>query len=174
METTAGVGVIVRAGGIGADRAIDCVGVGAQHAHHGSGAKAAKEHAKEFEQERAGRAGAESQGHNRHPGDAPSQALRWGVEALAKAGTHAIIGVYPETVQAYPIGMAMNRNLTLRMGNCNHRKYIPMLVELVRSGGVDPTAILTQVEAMTDVIGAYVQFDARRPGWIKVELRPGA
>ena len=28
----------------------------------------------------------------------------------------------------------MNKNLTLKMGNCNHRKYIPQLVELVRTG----------------------------------------
>jgi threonine dehydrogenase-like Zn-dependent dehydrogenase len=70
--------------------------------------------------------------------------------------------------------MAMNRNLTLKMGNCNHRKYIPKLVELVRAGHVDPTEILTQVEPMTDVLEAYKQFDARKPGWIKVELRPRA
>jgi threonine dehydrogenase-like Zn-dependent dehydrogenase len=161
-------------GGIGADRAIDCVGVDAQHSHHGPGAKQAKQHADEFAQELEKVAPKQNpQGENWHPGDAPSQALRWGVEALAKAGTHAIIGVYPETVQTYPIGMAMNRNLTLKMGNCNHRKYIPKLVELVRAGHVDPTEILTQVEPMTDVLEAYKQFDARKPGWIKVELRPG-
>ena len=25
----------------------------------------------------------------------------------------------------------MNKNLTVRMGNCNHRKYIPDLIDLV-------------------------------------------
>src|SRR5579862_9480723 len=70
------------------------------------------------------------------PGDAPSQALRWAVEALAGAVTLSIIGVYPPTMDAFPIGMAMNKNLTINMGNCNHRKYIPHLVELVRIGAV--------------------------------------
>ena len=62
------------------------------------------------------------------------------MEALAKAGTLSIIGVYPPTVRRFPIGQAMNKNLTIKMGNCNHRKYIPRLIELVRAGAVDPSA----------------------------------
>ena len=68
----------------------------------------------------------------------------------------------------------MEKNLTIRMGNCNHRKYIPKLLELVRNGTVDPTEILTQVEPMSDVIEAYKSFDKRTPGWIKVMLDPAA
>jgi threonine dehydrogenase-like Zn-dependent dehydrogenase len=108
------------------------------------------------------------------PGDAPSQALRWAVEALAKAGTLSIIGVYPPTVESFPIGQAMNKNLTIRMGNCNHRKYIPHLIDLVRAGVVDPAALLTQDAELTGAIEAYEQFDARKPGWLKVELEPAA
>ncbi|HVT34927.1 MAG TPA: hypothetical protein VHE37_05065, partial [Nevskiaceae bacterium] len=66
----------------------------------------------------------------------------------------------------------MNKNLTLRMGNCHHRRYIPMLIELVRSGQIDPLQILTQVEPITDAIAAYQAFDQRKPGWIKVCLKP--
>ena len=40
----------------------------------------------------------------------------------------------------------MNKNLTLRMGNCNHRKCIPYLVALTRTGRIDPKRLLTQVE----------------------------
>jgi hypothetical protein len=58
------------------------------------------------------------------------------------------------------------------MGNCNHRKYIPHLVELVRTGVIDPRAILTKIEPLTGAIQAYEAFDKRRPGWIKVELTP--
>ena len=81
------------------------------------------------------------QGGNWVPGDAPFAALEWAVSALAKAGELAIIGVYPETAKRFPIGKAMMKNLTLRMGNCNHRKYAPKLIELVRAGAVDPTRI---------------------------------
>lgn len=85
-----------------------------------------------------------------------------------------VIGVYPKQAQLFPIGEAMNKNLTIQMGNCNHRKYIPVLLERVRSGMVDPSAILTQHKPLTSVIDAYKAFDRREPGWIKVELEPAA
>jgi hypothetical protein len=67
-----------------------------------------------------GRSRAERSGDQRangtwKPGEAPSQALRWAVEGLAKAGTLSIIGVYPPTMEVFPIGAATNKNLTLRM-----------------------------------------------------------
>ena len=96
------------------------------------------------------------------------------MQSVCKAGTIGIIGVYPQTARSFPIGQAMNRNLTINMGNCNHRKYIPRLVDLVRSGTVDPVTVLTQVAPMSDVISAYKQFDQRAPGWTKVELMPAA
>lgn len=75
-------------GGIGADCAIDAVGIDTEH----------------------------SAAHSDEQDD-PALAQRWAVEALAKAGTLAIIGVYPPGDMSFPIGEAMNRNLTIRMGN---------------------------------------------------------
>ncbi len=45
---------------------------------------------------------------------------------------------------------------------------------MVEGGSVDPTAVLSLIEPMSDVIAAYKEFDLRRPGWIKVELKPGS
>jgi threonine dehydrogenase-like Zn-dependent dehydrogenase len=160
-------------GGIGVDRAIDAVGVDSMHAHHGPAAKKAQAEKKEFQREVKEVAPKQNpKGDNWVPGDAPAQALLWAVEALAKAGTLSIIGVYPLTARTFPIGAAMNKNLTLKMGNCNHRKYVPQLLELVRAGTVDPTAILSHVEPMTNALDAYRKFDTRQPGWVKVELEP--
>ena len=159
-------------GGIGVDRAIDAVGVDAQHAHGGPAAPDKKE-AQEFEEQVETVAPKTNpDGDNWVPGDGPSQVLQWAVKGLCKAGTLSIIGVYPQTAEFFPIGMAMNKNLSLQMGNCNHRKYIPDLVEMVRTGVIDPTKILTQTEPMTDSIAAYKAFDTRQAGWIKVELEP--
>ncbi len=160
-------------GGIGVDRAIDAVGVDAQHAHKGPAAKTAQQQSSEFKQEVQQIAPEQNvRDGNWIPGDAPSQALSWAVEALAKAGTLSIIGVYPPTARVFPIGKAMNKNLTVNMGNCNHRKYIPDLVELVRTGAIVPSKILSQVEDLTNAIEAYEAFDKREPGWLKVELLP--
>jgi threonine dehydrogenase-like Zn-dependent dehydrogenase len=77
-------------------------------------------------------------------------------------------------MRSFPIGKAMNKNLTIKMGNCNHRKYIPELLDMVRSGVVDPLQVLTEREPLTAAIEAYKAFDKRQPGWIKVELKPAA
>lgn len=163
-------------GGIGVDRALDCVGVDANRPHHGPASAKGVLKSPRFRMERAKtslfRQG-ESDG-NWHRGDAPSQVLDWAVQALAKAGTLSVVGVYSEMVNTFPIGSAMNKNISIKMGNCHHRKYIPKLLELVRNGSVDPTEILTQVEPMTDVIEAYKYFDRRTPGWVKVMLEPQA
>lgn len=159
--------------GIGVDRAIDAVGVDAVHPERGPGARKAKAQKKQFAQEVDEVAPEKNpDGALWVPGDAPSQVLQWAVEALAKAGTLAIIGVYPQSATHFPIGAAMNKNLSLRMGNCNHRKYLGQILELVRTGVVDPTQVLTQREPITAALEAYRAFDTRQPGWIKVELEP--
>ena len=154
-------------------RAIDAVGVDAYGPEDGPTYAESREMKGVFKEE--GKEGTDpSWGGNWKPGDAPSQVLQWAVTALAKAGTLSIIGVYPETMTRFPIGMAMMKNLTVQMGNCPHRHYLPQFVDYVRSGRVDPTRILTQKEPLTDVIDAYKQFDNRKPGWVKVELKPVA
>lgn len=161
--------------GIGVDRAIDAVGVDAVHANSGPAAKEAKMKSDLFRhQVRDVAPKINPRNGNWYPGDGPSQALEWAVEALAKAGTLAIVGVYPETMIHFPIGAAMGKNLTVNTGNCNHRKYIPKLLNLVASNVVQPTRVLTQVEPLTSVLEAYQAFDRRKAGWIKVELAPAA
>jgi threonine dehydrogenase-like Zn-dependent dehydrogenase len=58
------------------------------------------------------------------------------------------------------------------MGVCNHRKYLPELIELVRTGALDPSRVLTQEKALRNVIEAFKAFDKREPAWVKVELQP--
>jgi threonine dehydrogenase-like Zn-dependent dehydrogenase len=162
-------------GGIGPDRAIDVVGVDAFMPTKGPMRvleKRAEQYAEQVE--RLAEAGAATDAAHFAVGDAPSLSLEWATEALAKAGTLAIIGVYPQSHNAFPIGTAMNKNITMRMGNANHKKYVQELVELVRRGGLKPEHILSQMEPMTDVIAAYETFDAQNKGWVKVELNPAA
>jgi len=162
-------------GGIGVDRAVDAVGVDAFSPTRGPAARKAKKHQQYFARELEDVA-PETRPEGKHwvPGNAPSQALIWAVESLAKAGTLSIIGVYPTNLHSFPVGQAMNKNLTIQMGNCNHRRYIPELVRLIEAGTVDPLRILTQREPLTAAIDAYQAFDERRAGWVKVELQPAA
>lgn len=138
-------------GNIGVDRAIDAVGVDAlgpedQDSRHNGSAEAWK------------------------PGGSPSKALEWAVKSLAKAGTLAIVGVYSDNSESFPIGAAMNKNLTIKMGNCPHRRYIPELIELTASGRIDPADILTNSVALDNAVDAFKAFDERKAGWTKVAL----
>lgn len=153
--------------GIGPDRVIDAVGVDANRPPEADDEKFEQA----IEQLAPHRA---PEGPSWQPGSGPTQVLEWAVEVAAKAGTVCLIGVYPPTVTTFPIGAAMMKNLTITMGNCNHRKYIPRLVGLVRAGLVDPTALISKQEPMTSAVEAYEAFDRRRPGWLKVELQPAA
>jgi threonine dehydrogenase-like Zn-dependent dehydrogenase len=165
--------ILALTGGIGVDRAIDAVGVDAQHPHSGPAADQSKQQTANYAQEQQQIAPkAIREGRQWVAGDAPSQALNWAVEALAKAGQLSIVGVYPPTDKVFPIGQAMNKNITVKMGNCNHRRYYNTLIDLILSGVLDPAKVLTRKEPMQGAVEAYEAFDRRDPGWIKVELKP--
>lgn len=72
-------------GGIGVDRAIDAVGVDANCAHGGPAMDPPALRKALEEERRQIVPHPHPEGDNWHPGDAPSQALFWAVEALAKA-----------------------------------------------------------------------------------------
>ena len=160
--------------GDGARRIIDAVGVDAEHAHGGPAKPGLLGKVADAVEQRLIEPTARTLGKHFIAGNSPNQVLNWAVEAVAKGGTLAIIGVYPPTDTHFPIGQAMNKNLTLRMGNANHRRYYDVLIDHVRSGRLDPAKILTEVEPMTGAIEAYKAFDERQPGWIKVKLEPSA
>jgi threonine dehydrogenase-like Zn-dependent dehydrogenase len=98
------------------------------------------------------------------------QALLWAVDAIAKSGTLSIIGVYPDQFESFPLGKAFDRNLTIKMGVCHHRRYIPKLIQLVSAGDVDPTLVITRQEQLISANEAYESFDRRKHGWLQVEL----
>jgi threonine dehydrogenase-like Zn-dependent dehydrogenase len=137
-------------GGIGVDRVIDAVGIDAMSPEQPQG------------------------GELWQPGDSPGQVLEWAVKCIAKAGKISVIGVYPEQMKEFPIGVCMMKNLSVHGGNCHHRKYVPELVEAVRAGVFDPTTVLTQKKPLASAVEAYKHFDARETGWEKVELVPAA
>ena len=159
-------------GGIGVDRVIEAVGVDAMSSRTAPTGEVTEG---DF-QEELNRVAPETnpQGDTWVPGDAPPQYMVWAAQAVMKAGVIGVIGVFPPQAMTAPMGTIQQRNLTVRGGNCNHRKYMPMLVGLVATGAVDPTEILTNTEPLTNAIEAYEAFDRREPGWIKVELQPAA
>lgn len=161
-------------GGIGADRVIDAVGIDAQRPAAGPAGRDLADAYGAFDAELREIA-PEADPHDGTwvPGDAPSLAARWAVRMAAKAGTVGTVGVYPPHATHFPFGEAFGKNLTLKMGNCHHRRYLPRLVSLVASGTLDPTPLITHWSGMIDAVAAYESFDRRDEGWTKVALDLG-
>ncbi|MGW5363850.1 alcohol dehydrogenase catalytic domain-containing protein [Actinopolymorpha pittospori] len=159
--------------GRGPERVIDAVGVDAESPKAGPAAAKARREDGLFQEELREIAPETNQQEDHwKPGDAPTLAHTWEVEAVAKAGTIGIIGVYPPTDRFFPIGTAMNKNLHVNLGNGDHPRWIPKLLDMVKTGLVDPEEVLTQHEPMRDILAAYKEFDLRSPGWLKVAVNP--
>jgi threonine dehydrogenase-like Zn-dependent dehydrogenase len=104
------------------------------------------------------------------PGSGPSQVLQWAVPAVAKNGIISIIGVYSDLLKTFPIGEAMGKNLTVRMGDCNHRRYIPKLLKWVQDKTFDSRDFISHTLPLSDIVRAYKHFDKRDDGWLKAML----
>ena len=74
---------------------------------------------------------------------------------LLKNGIISIIGVYSDQLRFFPIGKVFSKNITIKTGDCNHHKYIPMLLEWVKSGQFDSRNFITHKLSLNDIEEAY-------------------
>lgn len=101
-----------------------------------------------------------------------STVIEWCIHAVRKGGTVVLIGVYGPPWNLAPIGTAMNKNLTLRMGQCNTRRYMPHLLEHIRKGRIDGGEIISHRFPLEDAPEAYRMFARKEAGCRKVVLYP--
>jgi threonine dehydrogenase-like Zn-dependent dehydrogenase len=161
-------------GGIGPDRVIDAVGVDARLPRRSTEPPAPADRVARMERQRSQvYDDTTSQVDESIPGVAPMQALEWAVESIANSGTLAVIGVYPPRFESFPLGKSFEKNLTIKMGICHHRRYIPKLVQIVASGAVDPTRLVPQHATNLSAIEAFESLEHEHRGWSRVELAPG-
>ncbi len=99
-------------------------------------------------------------------------AIIWSIEAARKGGNVVLIGVYGPPYNMIPIGTAMNKGLTLRMGQCNTRRYMPHLLEHIQHGRIDAKALITHRYPLENVADAYETFAHRQDACIKAVLIP--
>ena len=99
-------------------------------------------------------------------------ALEWAIHAVRRVGRVSIIGVYGPPWNLIPIGVAMNKGLTLRMNQCNVRRYMPRLLEHIRAGRIEPRAIITHRLPLDEAPHAYELFARKLDGCVKCVLIP--
>ncbi|MDB5259043.1 MAG: theronine dehydrogenase-like Zn-dependent dehydrogenase [Candidatus Taylorbacteria bacterium] len=99
-------------------------------------------------------------------------ALRQVIHACRKGGTVSIAGVYGGFVDKFPIGIGFNKGLTFKMGQTHVHKYIPLLLEKIEKGEIDPSFVITHRLRLEDAPKAYEIFRNKEDGCIKVVLKP--
>lgn len=93
-------------------------------------------------------------------------------ELVRIGGVVSIVGVMMQNDFSFPMGTALLKDLTFRIGLVNVIGFIPTLLPLVRSGRLDPAALITHRLPLAQGVQAYELFDKRSDGCVKVALQP--
>jgi threonine dehydrogenase-like Zn-dependent dehydrogenase len=99
-------------------------------------------------------------------------AVEWCIQCVRKGGNVVLIGVYGPPWNLVPIGTAMNKGLTLRMAQCNTKRYMPRLLEHIESGRVDARGLISHRLPLEEAPRAYEMFARKEDGCRKVVLLP--
>jgi threonine dehydrogenase-like Zn-dependent dehydrogenase len=99
-------------------------------------------------------------------------AIREAIMCCRKGGTVSIPGVYIGFPDKLPIGAAMNKGLTFKMGQTHVQRYTKPLLEKIQAGAIDPSFVITHKIPLEDAPAAYKMFRDKKDRCIKVVLKP--
>ncbi|MBA4861687.1 glutathione-dependent formaldehyde dehydrogenase [Streptomyces sp. PSKA54] len=139
-------------GGRGPDVCIEAVGMEA----HGTGPQYAYDRAKQALRMHTDR----------------SVALREAIHACRKGGTVSILGVFGGVLDKFPLGAAMNKGLTLRMGQQHGQRYIPMLLERMAANEIETGYLATHPMPLTEGPRGYQMFEEKTDGCLRAVFLP--
>ncbi len=98
--------------------------------------------------------------------------LRQAIQCCRNFGTVSIVGVYGGFLDKVPMGSAINRGLRFRMAQTPVQRYLPMLMERIQNGDIDPSFVITHRASLEDGPDLYKIFRDKHDGCIKVVLKP--
>lgn len=133
-------------GGRGPDACIDAVGMEA----HGRGALAKYDRIKQLT----------------HMATDRGEALREAILAVRKGGTLSILGVYG-LMDKFPLGVIINKGLTVRTAQQHGQKYVPRLLEHTQKGELDASILATHHFPLEDSARGYDMFKHKQDGIIR-------
>ncbi|OXS58190.1 S-(hydroxymethyl)glutathione dehydrogenase/alcohol dehydrogenase [Bacillus sp. V-88] len=93
-------------------------------------------------------------------------------QAVRKAGTIQITGVYGGRYNGFPLGDIMQRNVNIRSGQAPMIHLMPHMYDLVTSGKIDLGDVVTHVLPLSEAKRGYEIFDTKTDNCIKVVLKP--
>jgi threonine dehydrogenase-like Zn-dependent dehydrogenase len=99
------------------------------------------------------------------------EALRQAIMACRKGGTLSILGVYG-LMDKFPIGVIMNKGLTVRTAQQHGQKYVPRLLEYASQGKLDPSYLATHRFSLEDAPRGYEMFKQKQDGCVRAVFTP--
>jgi len=149
--------------GRGPDAVIDAVGM---EAHGSTGAKAAQAFVGLLP-------GAIAEPMMRKAGIDRLAALLAAIDIVRRGGTLSVSGVYGGAIDPLPMFQMFDKQLTVRMGQANVKRWIDDLMPLLTDAdplGVEDLA--THRVALADAPQAYADFQKKKDGMVKVVFQP--
>jgi len=98
--------------------------------------------------------------------------LRQAIHCCRNFGTVSVVGVYGGFLDKIPMGSAINRGVTIRMAQTPVQRYLPMLLERIEKGEIDPSFVITHRATLEDGPELYKTFRDKKDGCIKVVMKP--
>ena len=98
--------------------------------------------------------------------------LREAIMSCRKGGTVSIPGVYIGLLDKIPFGAAMNKGLTMKMGQTHVARYHKQLLAKIEAGEIDPSFVITHRRPLEEGPELYKTFRYKEDGCIKVVLHP--
>lgn len=99
-------------------------------------------------------------------------ALHWAINSAKKGGIVSVVGVYGPTDALVPIGNVVNKGITIRAGQTSVKRLLPKMIDHVKSGVLNPKAMITHRIPLEEVAEGYHIFSAKRDNCIKPVLIP--
>ncbi|MBV9419362.1 MAG: alcohol dehydrogenase catalytic domain-containing protein, partial [Alphaproteobacteria bacterium] len=98
--------------------------------------------------------------------------LREMIYVCRPAGIISIPGVYSGFSDKIPMGQAMNKGLTFRMGQTHVHRFAADLVKMIEDGLIDPSFVITHQVKLEEGPDMYRVFRDKQDSCIKVVLNP--
>jgi len=98
--------------------------------------------------------------------------LREMIYVCRPAGVLSIPGVYGGLVDKIPMGLLMNKGLTLRTGQTNVNRWTDDLLRRIEAGQIDPSFVITHTVPLERGPEMYRVFRDKQDSCIKVVLKP--
>jgi len=150
--------------GRGADSVVDAVGMEA----HDSPVASFMQHAAGLLPDKLAQKTFESAGVDR------LSALHTALDAVRRGGTVSLSGVYGGEASPIPLMSMFDKQIQLRMGQCNVRRWTEDLLPLVEDDA-DPLGVMdlvTHEASLSEAPAMYEMFQKKQDGCIKVVLKP--